>query len=405
MVILGPDVRCIQAKVEAALSAFRPPLSSPAPKDSFKRIIDLLRGEFHITASLSATVGGLREQFFQLEKEQVAVLDFFEQNRRVIVEGCAGSGKTLIAIEKAARAVRGGKRVLMLCFNIPLAEAVRARAVERGIAVDIFHFHGLAEQVVRAAGGEFPRKGSEPKGFWNEGCAELLDAALPLFPGRYDCIIVDEAQDFVEDWWIPILKLLADENAGEFYIFLDPGQNIFGRKFEAPFDGLRITLNTNYRNTPAIAKWLNNVFQTGIKPNDRLDEGVRPVEIRVKDDQSELFEIKNIVDGLVNKEKLNPGQIVILGQHALKYSIFRDAPKIGKHPIIETALPIQDEGTIRYSSIYRFKGLEAECVILCGVGATPRKDIGENLKSLLLAGASRAKILLYILHRYQGSER
>ena len=55
---------------------------------------------------------------------------------------------------------------------------------------------------------------------------------------------------------------------------------------------------------------------------------------------------------------------------------------------------------IRYASIYRFKGLEEDCVILSGVGAKPRVDIEENLKDMLLTGASRAKILLYILCRF-----
>jgi superfamily I DNA/RNA helicase len=51
--------------------------------------------------------------------------------------------------------------------------------------------------------------------------------AIPSFGKRYDAIIVDEGQDFRDHWWIPLEDLFADAHRGVFYIFLDPGQNIY----------------------------------------------------------------------------------------------------------------------------------------------------------------------------------
>lgn len=400
MVILEPDIQMIHSKVDKALCAFRPALSNPIPRSVFHKIVNIVRGEFNITTSLSRAIGDLKQQFFQLEKEQVSVLNTFEKNSRVVVEGVAGSGKTMIAIEKAARAALQGKRVLMLCFNIPLAEEIRNQTAKRRIEADVFHFHGLAEHVVKSTGGIFPSEILNPNAFWNEDCADLLDAAVSDFTERYDCIIVDEAQDFIEGWWVPIKKLLKDVNDSEFYIFLDPNQNIFCRKPVVLFNWMRISLNKNYRNTPAIVNWLNEAFGTKMESSDRLDEGMPPVEIRVTDDTSELSEIEKIIDSLLVTQKFLPGQIVILGQHALENSIFRDIQKISGYPISGDELLRSNINVIRYASIYRFKGLEEDCVILSGVGTKPRVDIEENLKDMLLTGASRAKILLYILCRF-----
>lgn len=399
MVILQPDIKNIHQKVDAALRTFRAPLSNPAPEDVFNRIIDSVRGKFHITTSLSATINNLKQQFFQLAKEQVAALDMFEFDRRVIVEGFTGSGKTLIALEKAALEARSGKRVLILCFSRIMSEVIRKRIAERNIQIEVFHFYGLVNHVIRTTIGIFPPDLPEQNSFWNKDCIELLDSAVSTFSNRYDCVIVDEVHDFFENWWIPIIKLLADENTSELYMFLDPSQNIFCRKTVVPFNCTRIKLNKNFRNTPAIVKWINKVLGSGIKSPDGLEEGIIPFEIRVKDDQSELSEIKNIVDNLLNKEKLHPSQIVILGQHALKNSIFRNVSNIGKYPIIEAEISYKVDEEIRYSSICNFKGLEADCIILSGIGTRTGVHIGQNLKDLLMIGASAARFLLYVVHR------
>jgi len=46
---------------------------------------------------------------------------------------------------------------------------------------------------------------------------------------RYDLVIVDEAQDFTEDWAICANLLLKDN--GSLYVLYDESQNIFKRNF------------------------------------------------------------------------------------------------------------------------------------------------------------------------------
>ena len=50
---------------------------------------------------------------------------------------------------------------------------------------------------------------------------------------RYDALIVDEAQDFHPDWWVPLQLLLEDPDEGSLYVFYDDNQRIFAVPKEA----------------------------------------------------------------------------------------------------------------------------------------------------------------------------
>lgn len=58
--------------------------------------------------------------------------------------------------------------------------------------------------------------------------AEQLITAVDLLGPLYDAIVVDEAQDFLENWWLPLQLLLSDPDNGILYLFYDDNQNIYG---------------------------------------------------------------------------------------------------------------------------------------------------------------------------------
>lgn len=45
----------------------------------------------------------------------------------------------------------------------------------------------------------------------------------------YDSVIVDEAQDFSDEYWFGVETLLKDPNDGAFYLFTDRNQAIYRR--------------------------------------------------------------------------------------------------------------------------------------------------------------------------------
>ena len=69
----------------------------------------------------------------------------------------------------------------------------------------------------------------EAGAFWREEAALRLLEAVTELPGRFDALVVDEAQDFETGWWMPLFGLLASQEA-PVSLFLDPDQDLWDRK-------------------------------------------------------------------------------------------------------------------------------------------------------------------------------
>ena len=152
-----------------------------------------------------------------------------------------------------------GHRVLLTCFNRPLAEYLRA-----GIGlmdnVDVFTFHGLAEELATRAGLAISKRHADADYFDVELPQALADAAAAMPEHRYDAIVVDEAQDIDSVWWLPLLDLLADPERGVLFVFGDANQDLY----HADPDEIGVVmperppvylLEENRRTTRAIHDW------------------------------------------------------------------------------------------------------------------------------------------------------
>ena len=88
---------------------------------SVKKIIDSFAPFFSAVPSLKSKKMEQEEAFVRLTKEQEYLLDYLEEQRTAAIQGSAGTGKTMLAVEKAKRLAKDGK-VLFLCFNRYLKE-------------------------------------------------------------------------------------------------------------------------------------------------------------------------------------------------------------------------------------------------------------------------------------------
>jgi hypothetical protein len=70
-----------------------------------------------------------------LTEDQFRILEWLRSYRRAAVSGCAGSGKTLVAMEKALRLDRAGFATLVLCHNPFLARYLRSLAAQSRVRV------------------------------------------------------------------------------------------------------------------------------------------------------------------------------------------------------------------------------------------------------------------------------
>lgn len=166
------------------------------------------------------------QELLRLTEEQKNLLDSLAEHPRAAIKGAAGTGKTVLAMEKARRMARGG-RVALLCFNIPLAAHL---AREAGGEFTVETFHAFCRRLTQRANLPFmpPTGGEKERRFWEKDAAMRLLEALERLPDeRYDAIVVDEGQDFMPDWWPCLDEALKDGREGALYAFYDPNQDIY----------------------------------------------------------------------------------------------------------------------------------------------------------------------------------
>jgi superfamily I DNA/RNA helicase len=103
-----------------------------------------------------------------------------------------------------------------------------------------------------------PERGQAWHEYWERVPTLLLDAyaSSQARTGTYQAILVDEGQDFANDWYRVILKGL-DPSSNSLFIALDSSQNIYNRKTSWRELGVDIVghsrvLRVNYRNTRPI---------------------------------------------------------------------------------------------------------------------------------------------------------
>ena len=399
MIFFEPDLYALDKKIPKAMAVVRKPSSDALPDEDFQRIIHALIPVFGITTTASSGLTTFEREFFELEKEQLNALDIFETNKKVLVKGCAGSGKTIIAIEKARRLATDNKSILFLTYNIAIADHVRQRIFELDIAVDVYHFHGLCQKVIEDTGEKFEIDNRDIDKFWDLTCPQTLSEKLEFYRNRYDALIIDEFQDFNGEWVDVATKLLKDKENGTFYAFTDEDQNIFIRNTSGYKFGAEISLGCNMRNNPSIVNWINKFCKTKMVPFKELSLGPEPQIITTESDKDEIQKISKVIKQLTEKTSLKSKHIIILGKYSFKNSIFSKVKRIGNFTMSENPIWSGNENEIRYSSIYRFKGLETECAILSGFNLEPRHDIKEDILKVLYSATSRAKVYLLVFLR------
>ncbi len=86
-------------------------------------ILRKLAPSLHLVPSMQLDYEKKEKQFVNLTHEQCRILDFLQMQKKATIAGAAGTGKTLIAIEKARQLHDNGGKVLFLCFNRLLGTA------------------------------------------------------------------------------------------------------------------------------------------------------------------------------------------------------------------------------------------------------------------------------------------
>lgn len=352
----------------------------------FKAIKTSLIPIFEFGTSLIDKFGQEDRKVFSLTEQQCVLLSYLSEQKRVLVKGCAGSGKTVIAVKKAKQLALEGHSVLLLCFNKLLAEKLmfEVRDYPNIIAAP---YHDYCQSQLRKAGINLLSSGDD-KRFYREVIPQNFFNLIEKNPVKYDAVIVDEGQDFLDDYWITINELVAHD--GIFYVFYDPDQNIFNSPNKIPIEGVEIVLNKNCRNTIKIFNELKDLASFEIDNLLESPVGEDVQKILLESPGHLRNKLSQILHNLVTEHGIKEKQITIIGTHQLSNTSIGKENIVGKFTLRENGPPATN--VIPYYTCMKFKGLESDVVILLDF-----QDKRWNKHDIKYTAYSRAKHLLFIL--------
>ena len=99
--------------------------SRPSKKDC-QEIFKLLRGDFSYSYTTLNQILDEENLIDHFTEEQFETLSFMEYNDRVLIQGGAGTGKTIMATEWFQRNVAAGLRVGLICYNNKLGNKLNS---------------------------------------------------------------------------------------------------------------------------------------------------------------------------------------------------------------------------------------------------------------------------------------
>lgn len=391
----GLERRWRQIYSERGLSAPKAPTV-----EDLRRVRKILRPDVESAFSLGSWLTGLEEQLLDLTNEQIRISRRLASNSRMIVTGKAGTGKTVLAVNRALELAGKGMKVLFLCFNKLLACHISDSIQGKSSAdlITIRHLHGFYRDRIVSAGLADQLVGDhrdEADYFGRRFPALYCDAVMMLDSPLYDAVVVDEAQDILTTHHLDALDLTVEGGLDEgcWHLFLDPQQNIYGQLSDQAEKRLerisiaRDNLLDNCRNTREVA------YQTSILSMMNVAvEGAPPgpaCECVYYDTPAEgIAKLETELVRLLERD-VDPANIVILSTRKLENSMLAGHSSLA-------GLTIRDvtdraiSKSIAFSTMHSFKGLERSVVIAIDLG-----EIGDTSRSMILyAGLSRAKTLL-----------
>lgn len=293
-----------------------------------------------------------------LTDQQQAVFEELNKHRHAVIGGCAGSGKTLLAVLKAKQLAESGMRTLLTCYNRPLADHLLANVGDVP-NLHILTFHALCYRHAKSANIAVPA--GKTTHIWNETFPRLLTKAVSMFPERrYDAIVVDEGQDFHPSWWQALESTLRSSNS-RFYVFHDNNQMLQNRRSYIP-EMPKFELNENVRNSSTISRMIQR-FYTGPLPLVGAGvpgQSIESYEYETLDELERTLDF--VLERVMHELEVTVEDIVILTPKLPKFSLIKEAKLASGVKIVYTDSRLANR--VLCSRIHTFKGLERRVVIL-----------------------------------------
>ena len=383
-------------------------------KKQIETIADYLRGDFDLIPPLHIQAEKIAEDILSLEQEQYTVLDTLDQlpNPRILVQGSAGTGKTLLAVEIAKREARKNNgKILLLCYNRLLANFLEKKIYNEQIyseRITVKSIYALIYDLVISSSFALEFKSrcqtSKDDSIYNEiyphyALLALAETEIPPF----GTIIVDEAQDMMTDDILDIIDFFIDgglEN-GRWWFFCDINNqaSIYGVLEEMSLKrlmhhGYLMPLIVNCRNTKPIANETSMLSQPKIQ-SVASTQGIPVKYSWYKNNNLQPQILQRVLEKLLSKN-IEPHRITVLSPLKSEKccAVSTISPKLiqlNKNNIWD--ISIGKNNVISYGTVSAFKGLENDFIVLTDIN-----DLSsEWWRSVIYVGMTRARIGLHLL--------
>lgn len=361
-------------------------------------IRDFLRPNFESLITLKKVFDSVDRQIERLTEEQYYILDGLEDNKRALVLGSAGTGKTLLAVQAMLKRVKSGNmRIGFFCFNKHLGDYLKERIdpvlPKNGSFVGTIHSYICS----------FLFKKGIISAKDLSGDYDFYAHTLPnIFVENYnsdfsfeyfDLIIVDEVQDLVTDDYLLVFECILRDgfSKGRWLFFGDFENQDINSKIHYTEEEARervgnpalYRLTINCRNTLQICNEIRNIANVNYKTVITQIEGSPVDYLEYSSDSEGAYKFDLLIEKL-KKEKIRLESIVVLSPKKKDNSFV----ELSKFKIIDYPNTNSDKGIV-FSTIQSFKGLESQVVILVDVDSY-------TIDKLLYVGFSRAKAGLYV---------
>lgn len=423
-------------------------LSSSAYRYAYyEELVEMIVGKWHPFSE--------GDPNFSLSERQESIVS--SNNKRLRVKGVAGSGKTRVVANRAVfQHLKTGDRVLIITFNISLIQYIRMRIneVRADFSTSMFEITNYHQF--------FRSKANQYAEFVPFGACDDKNFFAPVKEKiqKYKTIIIDEVQDFKEEWLYSIVTYFLDDG-GSISVFGDGEQNIYDRQMEKEtkmpsvpnFSGrwnemsekisLRILNSQIATLSSHFAKAFVDRESVLLSAQNEISFDDYFVKYWLVNSNTNAQTLSSNICWIMQEYKLNPSDVTVLG---ISVNLLRDVSAeyermskqqtmltfetleqyeclINSQPSIMNLQKDLDDirrvakvhfttdcAEVKFSTIHSFKGWESKTVILL---LQPEMEIGsqykgyfvmkhENTPALLYTALTRAKCNLFILNLGNG---
>ena len=347
-----------------------------------------------IQPSLRSIIEKEVQKQIELTNQQKIILRQLKRRKEALIEGGAGTGKTVLALEQAISLAEQGLKVLLLCYNQKLGDALKVKS-QHVSSLHSMSFHEFCSWRVRQVQHNTGRDLiEESRQIYPQD--DLYDVLMPnalinsyeVAPIEYDVILIDEGQDFKAEFWFAIEMLKDQKEDAKLYIFQDCNQAIYSTATELPISCEPLFLFDNCRNTKFIHDAAYKYYQGSEVDGPEL-EGELIQFIDKSSLEQQAAEIDKMISKLVNTEKISSEDIAVI----IIGSFFQAQELLSKtkNSHMWAFKEFSPKSKVLVETAKRFKGLESKLLFLWVI------DEQKVDEKLLYVSISRARLRLWVL--------